>query len=798
MNLENDPSGKSIKTTLLHLGLLAAVATLFFHRVFSPDTRLGGDDLNHLFIPWKSYLLEWIGKGVLPFWNPYSFCGAPFLHNIQVSAFYPFDLIHLILPFPWSYGIAYYLHFCVAGFGAYWLFGEFISNRTARFYSSLLYLLSGFIVSRLEAGIPLMVYGYCWTPYFFLAGKRTFELPTPRRAGCLAVLTALLAVCGHPQFPFLLVQFFGAYCLFESVRLWKSGYRLKGLAIRFGTIAGAGLLGFLISLPQSGPFLEFAGYSATRGGGADYDFSAHGSLPWRHLLMLFFPFLFGDPTQLTFWGQHMSIMETCAYLGTFAILLVAVGLFLPKKRYFYFWLGAGLVALLVSVGDHAPFHKILYTSIPGWDRFRNPGRTLYIYSFAGCLLAGYGLDALIRLQGEEVKRRLRLIAIMTGTLALCLALGAINVAAMKETILKYFIASETSLLFEETGSPGPVIPLSRYEHRYASILSALVVATAYTSGFTLLLLLWWRNEKWRPGLMWIVIAVTAFDLYVFGYRFFPVQTEAVWKKQFCQDTGALSFLKEEGYGGRVLIPDDTLDWRMRSNHPEIFPNGPTLFRVPQIRGYNSSILKHYSEFINRMQGRPADTFPGGLLFLENVAKMDPFALRVMGARTLLAYEKPPSYFKPVKRFETGLLLFENPDALPRAFRAQPSENVWGLEPLADAAGMTRVEEETPNRIVVDTEGETAATLVFADCYFPGWKATLDGREIPIEPAFHAFQSVQVPRGESRVIWDFRPSHWSLYLVVSGVCGLLVLCLLVWPPRARQSAPSVSTRNKRNF
>jgi len=54
-----------------------------------PDTY-ESDDLIAQHIPAKRFLVRsWQETGELPLWCPYSFAGAPFVHDIQVAAFYP-------------------------------------------------------------------------------------------------------------------------------------------------------------------------------------------------------------------------------------------------------------------------------------------------------------------------------------------------------------------------------------------------------------------------------------------------------------------------------------------------------------------------------------------------------------------------------------------------------------------------------------------------------------------------------------------------------------------------------------
>src|SRR5262245_1597919 len=50
-------------------------------------------------LPAKVFLnREWRETGELPLWNPYHFCGSPFVHDIQVGSFYPPNAVVYFVP----------------------------------------------------------------------------------------------------------------------------------------------------------------------------------------------------------------------------------------------------------------------------------------------------------------------------------------------------------------------------------------------------------------------------------------------------------------------------------------------------------------------------------------------------------------------------------------------------------------------------------------------------------------------------------------------------------------------------
>jgi Bacterial membrane protein YfhO len=164
---------------------------------------------------------------------------------------------------------------------------------------------------------------------------------------------------------------------------------------------------------------------------------------------------------------------------------------------------------------------------------------------------------------------------------------------------------------------------------------------------------------------------------------------------------------------------------------------------------------------------------------------------LVSVRFLVFRRRPPSWIaRTLPRVaDTGSLrVYENPAALPRAYRVPRGESEPGdpqralerlldpsfdprrtalVDPLPDAlaartgpppqpSGETHIEVDEPERLVVRTAGEEAALLVVSDPFYPGWEATLDGASVPILRANTALRAVLVPAGEHRVEMRYRP------------------------------------------
>ena len=81
----------------LPLGFLVAVLTALFFEPLQSGS-LFGSDVELAFLSQRAYAFREISHGRLPLWNPYQFCGHPYIAGFQSAIFYPLNLIFLVWP----------------------------------------------------------------------------------------------------------------------------------------------------------------------------------------------------------------------------------------------------------------------------------------------------------------------------------------------------------------------------------------------------------------------------------------------------------------------------------------------------------------------------------------------------------------------------------------------------------------------------------------------------------------------------------------------------------------------------
>ncbi len=81
---------------------------------------------------------------------------------------------------------------------------------------------------------------------------------------------------------------------------------------------------------------------------------------------------------------------------------------------------------------------------------------------------------------------------------------------------------------------------------------------------------------------------------------------------------------------------------------------------------------------------------------------------------------------------------------------------------------------TPEHIEIQVNSTDEGNLILTDAYYPGWVATVNGEIKPIHKADVMFRTVQIPAGESTVVFEYKPWWWPTILIIGVVAWLAVL------------------------
>ncbi len=763
------------------------------------------------FYPWRHFAAQSVRQGVVPLWNPYQFCGTPFVANSQSAVFYPGNLLFYLLPVARAFALSALLHLTLCG----WFFYRFLR----RLRCADLAALAGGVVFAYCAWqtawlqLPTFLATACWFP-LVLQGVYALCAPaTPRarlvKVGAgLGLAVGLMLLAGHLQ-----IAFYGLL----AAGLW--GLALLGVSYRrlsrADTLARALLglaaltLGLTLCAPQLAPALELSRVShrAGRPTGAGYALYTEYALPPQGLVMLTLPGFFGSDQSADnpYWGYYVKTVagegqsvairhnqaETALYVGVAPLLLGLLGLSRalrrralpsqPQRRVLFFG-GLALLALLLALGT--PLNALFYFGIPGFGQSGSPARALVLWAFAWAALAAFGLDSLLRHPPTR-----REVLLVVGAVLFLFA-GGLSLAAQSLASLPALHPPGIPALGEVFARIGPdwirlaligagglacfwlsstfVVPRSpQPDATPASLPSQPGPLSPRPDAPPSPLPL-------RFGAVWLALIVV--DLFSTGFAANPTAPpETVYP-----ETPGIAYLRQQAGHARVWPVNRR--WSLTNPPPAVLPpNGAMVYGLRDVQGYDSLLTGQYKAWANRF-ARPnafggRDASPpevGNMVFFQDVHS--PLA-PLLGASQIVTFAPAAPQFDPTGTpegtplYDAELAVYALPNALPRAALAS--------DPPAETAAPGHASlvwrQDDPTRVTLETNAPVPTILTLRDQFYPGWRAWVDDRPVAITRAADApiFRAVAVPPGAHRVAFRYEPASFRIGLYLACLASLLL-------------------------
>jgi len=370
-----------LATSLADGGWVAVAAVLLWLTLSWPllsgERTLVLRDVLTTHLPFKSFGAEELAHGRIPAMNPNWSGGQPFRGNPNALAFYPGNLLYLLLPFWSAFNAHYMVHWLLAFVGMFHLGRRLGQSRAAAIVAGLAYGGSGFLFSCLTFMNLLTV--AAWAPWVLAGLVRGGRRGTVEAGICFG----LVLLGGEPVSTMLLVP------LLVAVAWRRHGVR-GGAAVLLGTAA----LGALVAAPQIVATARVVGFSFRASHGLSPSEVVAHNLPLPRLLELVWPMPWGWPSGLDrfgFWSKRVT--ETVPYIYSFHFGLIAFVLALGALRRQRLWAilagGSWLAGWLLGLDSAITTQLTL-------GMFRYPQKVALPFTLAAAVLAGFGLDTIRR------------------------------------------------------------------------------------------------------------------------------------------------------------------------------------------------------------------------------------------------------------------------------------------------------------------------------------------------------------------------------------------------------------------
>ncbi len=739
------------------------------------------------------------GQGI-PQWNPYLFGGLPYVAAMHGDIFYPTALLRVILPTDVAMTWGFIIHLFLAGFFTYcflraWGLGFFPS-----LVGGMAYLLGGPIASYASPGHDGKLFVSALFPLALWLLVRGIRDGRSWAWGALAITVGLAVLSPHPQLLQYLLLTSGAFALFLASGHDASGVKLdRRVAVRRLAFAlAAVLVGMAIGAIQYAPVREYVAYSP-RAGGRDYAYATSYSFPLIELFNMYLPQFTGILDR--YWGPN-GIHLHSEYIGG-SVLLLASAAFGGdvRRRFRRFWIGVAVISFLWMLGGSTPFFHLVYAVVPGTKFFRAPSTIIYVFSFAVSVFAALGVE---RLLDGALSRRFLLgwlgAAAAVAVLASVGALGAMAEAGARSSgasLFPEYAAQAAEQWASRANANGAVLILGAWR-------SLLFVALTVGAIF------WYQRGRAGVALVGAALAaIVAVDLWSVERDYWMFSPPA--SVLYASDP-AIVRLRQETQPGRVVVYAQG-DSGVASADPYYGTGsqvhigtgtGLMVHGIRSVTGYHGNEIGRYQTLMDMRlsNGAPALVSPTfwrheNARFLYTNAPLGDSALKLLvgpvrnsAGSTVYLYqlpgENPYAWVAPAiakapdsdaeaavldPRFDPARIAVFDTSA-----NVQANARQTPPEPLAISAPTSGFGPGKAD-IALSAPAPAGSALLVSENYFPGWQATVDGKDVPTYRADYNLIGIPLPAGARAITLRYHDPAVATGRIITIVALLVALAAL---------------------
>jgi len=760
-------------------------------------------DLTDTYLTREYFVVSAYKDGEFPFWNPYTMAGHPIYADGVTRTLSPSLLWYALFDVPRGYTIARIIELLLGSIFMYVFLIGIGAGRRGALIGALIFELSAH--SMLHASGLGWWGGLMWLPLIILFVDRAVTRMSVTAAVAAGVVLAVQFFFGYLPNQIYYVSVIPLYYLLA----WRLLKRSRE-GFSFGRIVGYAALtvsvGLTLAATQWVPSLELLSYSNRRIVGSELGYIY---LPPWYAATLVFPTILGsayDAKALTLFTALGVSHDHILYIGIAGLVAVIAAVFAartsrnhreeeglttgerparPARIGIFVWIAVIAAAIMMS----APAYVFLTRYIPILQVIRVAVRAGVLLVFAMAALAGFGTERLLSMDGDSLGKVLRVVRRLSIVCAIVFAAAVAFGYLVRATGFANaeagpgrmgFVRRAAAYLSSEFTPPQPglLLPL------------IFLIATTF--------LIWWfiRNRRRERVIFASLVLLLVVDLFWNSRQFDKTHDRArVFPRT--ETTDLLKSLPP----GRVLTVPSELETNRRASavlpSDKIIapPNTLLPYCIATVTGKNQQFPRWYREYASLIEPQT------NLSHVVFDKARSPF-FDLLNVKYIVTHDDATISGYELVATAEGLSIYQNPNALPRAFfvsRSVKADNapdaLAELQSLPDLSATAVIEDsglneqrfsvgratlkgDRRNRVLIETSNDGPGLLVMSDNYYPGWRAFIDGQRTAVLRANRTMRAVQIPSGDHVVSFEFLPQSFVIAGYVSIGGAVLVVAGLI--------------------
>jgi hypothetical protein len=700
-----------------------------------------------------AYPLAWFQKdcfwhGLIPFWDPFNNCGVPFLAQWNTMPLYPPSLIYLLLPLPWALSFFCLLHLWFGGLGMFFLARKWTGDSFAAAFAGTAFCFSGLTLNLLMW--PSHTATWSWMPWVVLAVESAWR-EGGRKIFIAAIPGALQMLAGGPEiiaFTWLILFALWIQQLANNDFPRKAFWRFPVVAVLIAGMVAAQLF----------PFFDLVAHSQRQSGFADLRWSMPARGWVNYLVPMAFGRIMGEGIFFQI-AQNGQAWTSSYYLGLGTLWLTLLAIWKCRNRRVYLLVAIAVLGVVFALGGNTPVLPMLRKLLPQLSFVTYPVKYLLLVTFIAPLLAAFSLAQMAR---QNIRKQMTALGI-----ALLLLLVAVTIWAYQ-------------------------FPLP-YSLAHAALLNGLSrLAFLILTGAILFTLAGKSRSDFLKFAPLILILVAWLDVLTHEPVQNPTVPPDVYQANLAREKLAMNPQPDLG-GSRVLVTSKAymdfirLALRDPTNNFLVKRLGycgdcNLLDAVPKVDGFFSLTTRWNNDLFSFIYGATND-FPHLDDFLgvsqmtapDEIYHWQPrqtfLPLVTTGQRPIFADDAQTLYALGASDFDGSKIVLLPPEAKPFVTVTNQTQ-----------ARVLNAKFET-QRVEIQVEAVAPSLVVVAQSFYHDWSASVDGRNVPLLRANHAFQAIQIPQGRHDIRLVYKDEAFKAGAVLSIIAWLVCLLgSLLFPSR----------------
>ena len=491
-----------------------------------------------------------------------------------------------------------------------------------------------------------------------------------------------------------------------------------------------------------------------------------------------------------YWGEQPGTSGP-VYVGAFVLFLFVLGLFIVKGPMKWALLAATILSILLSWGrNFMPFTDFFLDYVPMYAKFRTVASILVIAEFTIPLLAMLALKRIVD-DPQVLKEKFNYAVVSFAVTA-----GACLLFIFFPGMFDYISSSEMHAL-----SQFPADQLQPLLNNLTEMREAMFTADCRRSLFIIcagcvLLYLYVRGKMGKQWLVAIVAVVCLLDLWSVNKRYL---NDGMFVEKSQRDQPIVKTATED-----QILRDTSLDYRVLNLASNTFNENETSYYLKSIGGYHPAKLRRYQEVIDayiskemqklypavaKAQGDMTQV-PGDSIFpVLNMLNTKYFILPLEGGQTV-PVQNPYALGNAwlvdkvtyVDNANAELDLVGKVDIRHEAVADKRFKETIGEGVKQEGTSLVKITKYEPNQLTYEVESQKGGVVVFSENYYPGWTATVDGKDVDVARVNYILRAINVAPGKHTVQLSFFPTTvdtteriaYASYAILLAVIVVLVV------------------------